>query len=222
MKSVAVICVATREKKYCRFLWPKTFNSLTYKNKSAVLIDEEDWPEMLKKPDSEQRTATGRQIGMAYAKAKGFDWVLFLDPAVEPDVDCIEKLLAVNHSVVAGLQAQKGNAWLIDGHNIKNQKLATWRWLKNEDVCHNQEVDSLAGSLLLLARGILDRVNYRDYQGQLTLPGRTINADEYLYYKILQSFKIKPRACFDCRSWYYHTNGRAYKLFGEQKIWKVF
>lgn len=222
MDSVLVVYVYTHHKEYCRFLYPKTFNSLTYKNKKAVLIDEENYPILKKQPTGEQRASTGRQIGIELARKGDFDWVFFLDLDTFPDPDCIEKLLAVKHSVVGGLHCARGDAWRIIGHNYVSRKSLERRWLTEASVAKNNEVDGISGGTLLLARGIFHRVDYSGYTGPDTIPGRYTADDEYLQIKIYNSLKIRPRACFDCRSWHYHSDGRAFKLFGKQKIWRAY
>ena len=222
MDSVLVVYVYTEYNKYCRFLYPKTFHSLTYKNKTALMVDEDRYPILKEQPTGEQVASTGRQIGIDEAKKRGFDWVFFLDLDTVPDPDCIEKLLAVKHPLVGGLHCARGNAWQIIGHNYKNRKSLERKWLKMSDVDKNQYVDGISGGTLLIAKGIFSRVDYTGYKGPGTIEGRHTADDEYLQIKVFNSMKIRPKACFDCRSWHYHSDGRAFKLFGKVKVWRAY
>lgn len=220
--SVLVGYVYTQHKEYCRFLYPKTFNSLTYKNKLAAFIDEKDYPILRDQPTGEQRAAAGRQILIELARKKNVDWLFMLDLDTEPDPDCIEKLLAVKHAVVGGLHAARGDAWHIIGHKYKNRVNLQREWLKQSDVNQNQEVDGISGGTILVAKGIFDKVDYTGYIGPNTIPGRYTADDEWFLLNLYKKMKIRPHACFNCRSWHYHTDGRAYKLFGQQKIWRAY
>ena len=93
MDSVLVIYVYTKYKEYCRFLYPKSFEMLDYKNKEALFIDEAEYPILTKQPTGEQVCSTGRQIGIDIARKKNPDWILFMDLDLEPETDTIQKRL---------------------------------------------------------------------------------------------------------------------------------
>jgi len=221
MDSVLVVYVYTKHKEYCRFLYPKTFNSLTYKKKLAAFIDEKDYPQLRDLPTGEQRAAAGRQIGIEIGRKKNVDWIFFLDLDCEPDSDIIEKLLAVKHPIVGGLHAARGDSYHIIGHNYKNRKTMERVWLKRSDVDKNQYCDGISGGTLLVAKGIFNKVDYSGYQGPNTILGRYTADDEYFQIRLFEKMKIRPKVCSNAYSWHYHENGRAYKLFGKIKIWKV-
>lgn len=222
MDSVLVAYVYTHHKEYCRFLYPKTFNSLTYKNKTAAFISEDKYPILTQQATGEERAAAGRQIGIDIAREKNVDWLFFLDLDTEPDVDCIEKLLAVKHGLVGGVHAARGNPWQIIGHNYKSRKTLERVWLRDSDINAGQKVDGISGGTLMVARGIFSRVDYKGYKGPGTIPGRHTADDEYLEIKIYESLKIRPKVAYDCRSWHYSDDGRAYRYKGEIKIWRAY
>ena len=85
MDKVLVVQVYTHHKQYCRWMYPKFYNSLTYKNKSIAFIDEQKYPELMRKQTGEERAALGRQYGIEAARKGDFDWVFFLD-LIEPHV----------------------------------------------------------------------------------------------------------------------------------------
>lgn len=222
MDSVLVVYLYTKHKEYCRFLYPKVFDMLTYQNKSALFLDEERYKELRGLPSGEVRCAVGRNMGIMEARKRNVDWVLFMDLDVEPDPQTIEKLLAVKHGVVGALVAARGNAWQVIGHNYKDRKTLKRIWLKPSDVNANQEVDGISGASLMLARGVYSRVDYSGYTGPDTIPGRFTADDEYILIKIYNSLKIRPMVASNCFQWHYDSDGRAYKLFGKQKIWRTY
>jgi len=221
MDSVMVIQVYTHHKKYCRAMYPKIFDTLTYKNKIACFIDEKDWPILQNLPNGELRAACGRQIGIDIARKKQPDWILFLDLDVEPDVDCIEKMLSCKHPVVGALHAARGDAWHAIGHNYEDRKTLRRRWLRPSELTFNAQVDCISGGILMLARGVYMKCDYTGYKGPNTIDGRFTADDEYLQLRIFEKMKIRPRVCNNCYSWHYDSNGRAYKLFGKIKIWRA-
>jgi hypothetical protein len=222
MDSVLVVIVYTHHKEYCRFLYPKNYQMLTYENKECAFISEREYPELDRLPTGEQRAACGRQIGIEIARKKNPDWLFFMDIDNEPDPDAIQKLLAVKHPLVGGMHAARGNAWNLIGHNYKDRQSLERIWLKKEDMVGNPTVDGISGGLLLVARGIYSRVDYTGYQGPSTIPLRYTADDEFLEIKIYNSTKIRPKVATDCRSWHYNDDGRAYRVWGEVKQWREF
>lgn len=222
MDSVLVVQVFTHHKQYCRSLYPKIFNSLTYKNKHPLFIDEKNYPELGRQLTGEQRAAWGRNKGLEHAQRLNVDWVFFLDLDTEPDFDCIEKMLALNYPLVGGLHAARGNPWQSIGHNYKDRKSLERIWLNKSDLQNNPKVDGISGGMLLIAKGIFHRVDYEGYIGPGTIPGRFTADDEYLEIKIYNSLKIRPKVASNCRSWHYSEDGRAYRLWGEVKQWRPY
>lgn len=221
MDSVLVVQVYTKNKEYCRHLYPKIFDSLTYKNKVAGFIDEKNYPPLFGFVTNEEGNAIGHQMGINIAISQNIDWILFLDLDIEPDVDIIQKMLAVKHPIVGSLVASKNGTWQIMGYNYKNRKTLDRVWLKKSEVNNNQEVDSISGSTLLVARGIFNKVNYSGYTGSNTIPGRYTSDDEYLLLNIFKHMKIRPKICSNAFSWHYNEDGHAYKIFNKIKVWKV-
>jgi hypothetical protein len=222
MDSVLVVIVYTHHKEYCRFLYPKIYQTLDYQNKECAFIDEKNYPELNRLATGEERAAKGRQIGIEIAREKNPDWIFFLDADTEPEHDAIEKMLAVNHSLVGALHSARGNPWHAIGHNYKDRKSLERIWLKRSELINNPTVDGISGGQLLVARGIYHRVDYSGYVGPATIPLRYTADDEYLLIKIYNSLKIKPKVATDCRSWHYSDDGRAYRLWGEVKQWREF
>jgi len=222
MDSVLVVIIFTHHKQYCRFLYPKIYQVLTYENKKCAFIDEKEYLELLRQQTGEQRAAAGRQIGIEIARKENVDWIFFLDADTEPDPDAIQKLLAVNHPLVGGLHAARGDSWHVIGHNYKDRKTLERIWLTREELKNNPYVDGISGGTLLVAKGIFYRVDYTGYLGPGTIPGRFTADDEFLEIKIFNSLKIRPKAATDCRSWHYSDDGRAYRVFGEVKQWREF
>ena len=222
MDSVLVVIVYTHHKKYSRFLYPKNYQLLTYKNKKCAFITERECPELGRQPTGEQRAATGRQKGIEIAKEENFDWIFFLDVDTEPEPDTLEKLLAVKHPLVGGLHAARGNPWHVIGHNYKDRKSLERIWLKRGNLKGTPEVDGISGGCLLVAKGVFHRVDYSGYVGPSTLPMRYTADDEYLEIKIFNSLKIRPKVATSCRPWHYSDDGRAYRIWGEVKQWREF
>ncbi len=222
MDSVLVVIVYTHHKQYCRFLYPKIFNVLNYKNKECLYIDELQYPQLLGLPTGEQRAAAGRQVGIEIARKKNPDWIFFLDADTEPEPDAIQKMLAVKHSLVGTLHAARGDSWHVIGHNYKDRKSLERIWLKKSDMKGTPTVDGISGGHLLVARGIYNRVDYKGYTGPSTIPMRFTADDEYLLIKIYKSLKVRPKVATNCRSWHYSDDGRAYRVWGEVKQWREF
>ena len=222
MDSVLVVIVFTTHKQYCRFLYPKIYQLLSYKNKKCAFITEKECPELGRQPTGEQRAAAGRQAGIQIARKEDFDWVFFLDADTEPDPDIIEKMLAVNYALVGGLHSARGNPWNCIGHNYKSRKSLERVWLRKEELKGTPEVDGISGGTLLVAKGVFHRVDYRGYIGPGTIPNRYTADDEYLQIKIFESLKLKPKVATTAKSWHYSDDGRAYKLWGEVKQWREF
>jgi len=222
MDSVLVVIVYTHHKKYARFMYPKIYQSLTYKNKDCLFVDEKEYPILKMQPTGEQRAACGRQIGIEHARKGDYDWIFFLDLDTEPEQDAIQKLLAVKRPLVGGLHTARGDPWHVIGHNYKDRKSKERIWLKRSELKGYPEVDGISGGHLLVQKGIFHRVDYTGYTGPSTIPMRYTADDEYLLIKIYESTKIKPTVATNCRSWHYNDDGRAYRVWGEIKQWREF
>jgi len=220
--SVLVAVVFTHHKQYCRWMWPKFFETLTYGNKYGAFIDEKKYPELGRQPTGEQRAACGRQIAVELARKGNYDWLFMLDLDTEPDPDCIEKMLALEYPLVGGLHAARGNAWQSIGHNYKDRKSLERIWLTENDLKGNPVVDGISGGMLLVAKGIFHRVDYSGYQGPHTIPLRFTADDEFYEIKIFNNLKIRPKVASNCKSWHYGDDGRAYRLWGEVKQWRPY
>lgn len=220
MDKVLIIQVYTHHKQYCRWMYPKFAQSLTYQNKEIVLVDEKNYPDLITCQTGEERAALGRQIGIEIARKGDYDWLFFMDLDVEPDPDIIEKMLACKAPLVGGMHAARGNANMAIGHNYKDRKSLERTWLTRGQLTGMPEVDGISGGILLVARGIYMRVDYTGYIGPGTIPLRYTADDEYLLIKIYNSLKIKPVVATNAGSWHYSDDGRAYRLWGEVKQWR--
>lgn len=219
---VLVGIVYTHHKQYCRFLYPKIFEKLTYANKEIAFVDEKNYPQLMGKNTGEERAAGGRQILIEIARAEKVDWLFMLDVDTEPDPDIIERMLAVNHPIVGGLHAARGNPWRCIGHNYTDRKTLERVWLKKTELKGNPTVDGISGGTLLVARGVFSRVDYSGYIGPGTIPGRYTADDEYFLIRAFLSLKIRPKVCSDAKSWHYSDDGRAYRLWGRVRQWREF
>jgi len=222
MDSVLVVIVYTHHKNYARFLFPKIYDLLTYKNKGYVFISEKNYPELLRLNTGEERAAYGRNIGIQMGRKENVDYILFLDIDTEPEPDTIEKLLAVKYPLVGAMHAARGNSWHLIGHNYTNRKSKNRIWLKKSEMVGFPDVDGISGGVLLVQKGIFNRVDYKGYIGPDTIPLRYTADDEYLQIKIYESLKIRPKAATNCRSWHYSDDGRAYRVWGEVKQWREY
>ena len=222
MDSVLVVIVFTAHKQYCRFLFPKIYQMLTYENKQCYFVTEKECPELGRQPTGEQRAAAGRQAGIKKAIEEDFDWVFFLDADTAPDPDIIEKLLSVKYALVGGMHAARGNPWHCIGHNYKRRKTLERVWLRKEELKGTPEVDGISGGTLLIAKGVFHRVDYSGYVGPATIPNRYTADDEYLLIKIFESLKLRPKVATNAFSWHHSDDGRAYQLWGKVKQWREF
>jgi len=222
MDKVLVVQVYTHHKEYCRWMYPKFANTLTYKNKTIVLVDERQYPELNRCATGEERAALGRQIGIEIARKGDYDWLFMMDLDVEPDPDIIEKMLACNYPLVGGMHAARGNANMAIGHNYNNHNDKERSYLTRGQLVGTPEVDGISGGILLVARGIFMRVDYTGYIGPNTIPLRYTADDEYLLIKIYESLKIRPVVATNAKSWHYSDDGRAYRLWSEVKQWKKY
>ena len=220
--SVLVIQVYTHHKQYCRWMYPKMYESLTYKNKSALFIEEKKYPILTRCDTGEERAMTGRQIGIDVARELNPDWIFFMDLDLEPDPDILEKMLAVDWGVVGAMHGARGNANHCIGHNYKDRKGLERVWLKRGELQGSPEVDGISGGSLLLSRGVYSRVDYKGYIGPGTIPLRHTADDEWLLLNIYKSLKIRPKVATNAFSWHYSDDGRAYKLWGKVKQWREF
>jgi hypothetical protein len=211
MDKILVVQACTHEKEYCRSMYPKFADNLTYENKDLIFIDEK------RHPFSELK-----QLGIEEARRGNYDWLLFLDLDTEPDPDIIEKMLACEAPLVGAMHAELGNANKCIGHNYKDRKSLERLWLTKAQLMGMPEVDCVSGGILLIAKGIYMRVDYSGYTGANTIPGRYTTEDEYLLIKIYNSLKIRPVVATNARSWHYSDDGRAYRLWGEVKQWKKY
>jgi len=222
MDSVLVVIGYTGYKSYCRNMYPKIYESLTYKNKAVAFIDEKTYPELLRFPTGEEICARQRQIGIETAREKNFEWILQLDLDCEPPVDIIEQMLSVEYPLVGGLLAARGNAWQLIGHNYKDRQKLERVWLRPEDVDNNQVVDGISGGTLLIRSNVFSRVDLSNYHGPNTIPLRYTADDEFYQIKVFNSLKLRPKVCSSVRSWHYSDDGRAYRVWGEVKQWRKY
>ena len=216
---VATIFNEINQEKISNFC--KICKSLTYNLKSAAFIDDVTYSELRDFPTGDERAAAGRDIAFRLARLISADWILFLDPNVEPECDVIEKLLAVKHPIVGALNPVGRDPWLPDAYNYENRKKLIRRYLKKSNVDKNNYVDFTSFKTLLIASGIFNKVDYFGFETFKKNYCRNVSIDEYYQLRLFEKMKIRPKVCSLCLPWYHHTDGHAYKLFGKTKIWKT-
>jgi len=217
---VLVVGIVNPANEYCSQFFKKFYNKLKYRNKLAVFIDDDSYPQLRAIPSGEEREATRREIAIQYSFKKKADFILFMDCRIEPENDTIEKLLSYKKPVVGALTCFHNDSYFADVFNYKKSKFISRKWLKQKDFYSCLTVDFVSSKLLLIAKSIFDRVNFTEYKGFHNSPNAYQSVDEWLISEIEKRFKIKPLIASDCRPWFYHYDGFAYKLFGHNKVWK--
>jgi len=220
MEKVLVVVVLTSFERSFAPLWPRLFDVLDYRNKSLALLDETFYPQISRQATFEGKIAAGREIGVEMAKRGGFDFVLFLGARIEPPAKAIEVLLSAKAAIAGGLVADPANSGRALAWNYENRQNLRPVYPKRSFLFSDPSLDYVSGDCLLCALRVFDRVNFSDYIGPISIPGRWTSADEFFLLKIYQSFKIRPKLVSSCRPWRYDLDGRAHRFYGEVKQWQ--
>ena len=218
--SVLVAVVYTDYKAYCKWLFPKVYDALTYENRNLLVVDVEKEPALADLETGEEIAGMGRNYGMHYAVEHDFDYILQLDCDVETPKDTIERLLAAESPLVGGAVAARGDANSIIGHMYRSRDKLTRERIARPQVDELVAVDGLGGGHLLIAREVFSKVGLSDYLGGDMIKGRHTMEDEYYQIKIFDALSVRPVVDFSLRPWHYDANGWAYRLWGEKKYWK--
>jgi len=215
---LAVVVLTSFERSFAPF-WPKFFDNLDYKNKSLALLDETFYPQISRQATFEGKIAAGRQIGIEMARRGGFEFVLFLGARIEPPPKAIETLLSAKAAIAGGVISDPANSARALVWNYENRQNLKPVFIRKNILFSNPTVDYLSGDCLLCVLPVFDRVNFSDYIGPISIPGRWTPADEFFLLKIYQSFGILPKVASSCRPWRYDSDGRAYRFYNEVKQW---
>jgi hypothetical protein len=199
----------------------KIFRSLTYKKKLAAFINDEIYPELRELPAGEPRAAAGRQILSEIGKQVKADYILFLDSNIEPDVDCIEKMLAVNHCIVGGLIASKNDASGVECYNYQSRDNLSRKWLKKGYLVIDRSVDFVSNSFLFVATEILSRVDFSYLESIDFKKDKRVKPKEVFMLEVYKKWRIRPIIAVKCLCWNYAPDGWAYKFPDEVKIWRT-
>lgn len=212
--SVLVVVVRAGPKNYAYNFFPRFAEKLNYENKKILLVDDTICPQLQKEKVGERIAAIGRNFGLHFARENGFDYVFFLDLDLEPDPGLLTELVALDAPFSGSLVAARGNSFQIIGHNYKDRETLEREPLYYPDLKHGDEVGAIAGASLLIHKSIFNEVDYSDYTGPDTIPGRFTADDEYITLEIYKKFKIKPKIIIEPRSWHYHDDGYKYRILG--------
>lgn len=215
--SVLVVIVRAGPKTYAYDFYPKFAEKLTYKNKTILLVDENNCPDLKDETVGEMIAYYGRKYGLLEAIRGNFDYVYFQDLDVEPDADLLDKLVDSGHKFVGSLVAARGDPFKIIGHNYINRQDMTRQPLYYPDLVDGQEVDGLGSCSLLIHKSIFSKLDYSGYFGPDTYLGRFCADDEYLCRCIYSQFNIKPRILLGDCTWHYNSDGYKYRLMGKKE-----
>lgn len=221
MDKVLVVIGYTIYKQYCRSLFPKIYDDLTYKNKECLFVDNTKIKNLHKMDSGDVICAFVRDYGISQALMKNYDWVFQLDIDAVPDRNIIEKLLAVNHPFVAGTLCARGNARLIIGHDYTDRKTLERKNLQFALEQGVKEVDGATGGLMLIHRSIFSKVGYSGYTGVNVIPNRTTCDDEFYCLKVFEKTKIRPKINLDVGAWHLDFDHFAYRYYDKRKIWSA-
>lgn len=217
---VLVVIGYTDFKWYARPLYPRIFTDLTYKNKEIVLVQDSNYPGLSDLPSGDVVCARARQFGIARAIEHNADWVFFLDIDAIPQADILERLLEVGHPFVGGTIACRGDSTKIIGHTYRSFQTLERLPLNFTGQCGVKDVDGISGALMLVHKSIFTQVDYRGYEGVSTIPGRTTCDDEFYCIAVRAKMKITPKLHLNARAWHLHSDGYAYRWYGEKRTFK--
>lgn len=214
---VLIVIVRYGPKTYCWDFFPEFVNKITYENKEILLVDEKNCKELQGDNLGETICSKGRNYGIHYARKKGFDYIFDLDLDLEPESDCIDKMLSLNYPLVGGLVAARGNAYQIIGHSYKNE--ITWERepLYYPDLKTGDEVDGISGAALLVGKELFMKYDYSEYTGPDTIRGRFTADDEFFQMKIREGLHIRPKIIKELNWWHYNDDGYKYQLLGKKQ-----
>ncbi len=217
--SVLVVVVRSGPKTYCNDFFPRFAEKLTYENYKLLLVDDVICPRLKNETIGENIVAVGRNFGLHFAREKNFDYVFFLDLDLEPDPNLLSELVKLDSPFVGSLVAARGNPNQIIGHNYADRKTLEREPLYYPDLKHGQEVGAISGASLLIHKSIFNEVDYSDYAGPNTIPGRFTADDEWIALEIYKKFKILPKIITSAFSWHYNDDGYKYRILGKKELY---
>lgn len=217
---VLVVIVYTDYKEYCKFLYPEIYEMLTYKRKELLFVTEKNCPELTQQPTGEQVAATGRNFGVKHARKGDYTHIFFLDFDTKPEPDAIQRLLSLGKPLAGGLHAARGNPWQVIGHNYRDRGSLERLPLLRNNLHGVVEVDGVTGGYLLVSRKVFEKVDYDDYLGPETIPGRHTADDEFFEIEAFNKLGVLPVVRCDLKSWHYSDDGFRYRNFGEVERWQ--
>jgi GT2 family glycosyltransferase len=220
MDKILVVIGYTDFKYYCRPLFPKIYNDLTYKQKDLFFVTPENYAGLTDFASGDIICGKIRERGIVEAKKRGSDWVFFMDIDAIPDDDILETLLAVNHPIVGGTIACRGDSTKIIGHFYDNHQNKNRLPLNFVGKSGSHIVDGISGALMLVHKSIFLKCNYSGYDGVETIKGRRTCDDEFYCIQVEQNTKKLPMLCLDARAWHLHSDGFGYRWYGDKKPFK--
>jgi hypothetical protein len=220
MDKVLVVTSYTDFKYYCRPLFPRAFNDLTYPNKELLFITEKNYPGISKVGTGDVICGMARAYGIEYAIKHNFDWVLFLDVDLIPDPGIIEELLAAKHSFVGGVVATRGDSTKIIGHLYDSWDFKGRIPLNYRGKNGVQKADGISGAMMMVHKSIFKYADYKGYTGVDIYPGRTTCDDEFYCIQVQEKTRIEPFIQLNARSWHLHSDGYGYRWYGEKKAFR--
>ncbi len=217
---VLIVIGYTDFKWYARPLFPRIFRDLTYKNKDVLMVQESNYPGLIDLPSGDVVCARVREYGIERAVQIGADWVFFLDIDAIPDKDILERLLAVGHPFVGGTIACRGDSTKIIGHSYGSFEKLDRIPLNFTAQNGVKDVDGISGALMLVHKSIFSKADYSGYDGVHSIEGRTTCDDEYYCIKVRRMCGVRPKLDLSARAWHLHTDGFAYRWYGEKRSFK--
>ena len=182
LPKILVGCPTHEVKSYCLGLYAKAVKSLTYKNFDIALVDNSPTEDYAKRINSfglkvikglyfdtaAERIITSRNILRDYALQNNYDYLLSLEQDNLPPPDVIERLLAHNKKIIAGVyfNLQKN----LNGEVVPLAML--WTSIEGNTKFHLPEelifdkpgLYKVAGCALgctLIARDVLEKIEFR-------------------------------------------------------------
>lgn len=210
MESVLVVISYTDFKFYCRPLFPKAYQDLTYPNKEVLFVSDENYPGLSNFESGDIVCARAREFGIVEARRRNFDYVFFMDLDTIPQADTLERLVALKKPFVGGAIGCRGDSTKLIGHTYGSWEKKDRYALNPPDYELPIPVDGISGASMLVHKSIFSKVGYDGYKGVDMIPGRTTCDDEFYCIKVHEATGERPIIHMGVRAWHLHSDGFAY------------